>query len=181
MWRFLLVACLWLLDCPDSQAQRVFISRYSCVGNTAQPEFVHGAVVARHVSFAPAISFHYPNFPVITSNPSSGPDFGSYGYTDQANSPDLTRYNEILINVPPGRALEMVRIYHTGEPFPMELTHSTTVPEGLDIRLYRATTIEINSTYFGIEHALGGDSFPGNGPGTGGRVVRRLAIQFVDA
>lgn len=180
MWRFLLVACLWLLDCPDSQAQDVINSRYTCTGNTVQPEFVHEAVEVCHVSFAPAIFFHYPTCPFNTGHPPSGPDYGSYGWTCKANSPDLTRHGETPINVAPGRALEIASLTHPGEPLPVDLTHFLTLSENLDIRLNRATT-ELNRIYFGIEHALGGVSFPGTGPGTGGRVVRRLAIQFVDA
>lgn len=244
MWRILLVACLWLLDCPDSTGQDVLISRYTFTGNTTLPSFVHEAVFPRPISLAPIIPTDCPFCPFVLGHPSSGQAYGSYGWPD-ANTPDLSRYIEIPVKVTPGRTLDLVRlsfeghreslaadkwqirysknnfssplasgllewpnkwstvtiplssiqplqnlsdsvtfriypfnakegptkdkntiwridsvrIYNAGQPLPVELTHFAVSPEGQDIQLKWATATELNSEYFGIEHALGGVVF----------------------
>ncbi len=110
MWRILLVACLWLLDCPDSSAQVVLIARYTFAGNTTQAQFVHEAALAHPMVLTPTIPVICASCHVDPGNLSSSPGYGTYGWSNQTNSPDLSQYNEIPQKVAPGHGLELGRM-----------------------------------------------------------------------
>ncbi len=110
MWRIMLVAVLILGGFTPGSGQEILISRYTFKGNTTSPDSVHAAILSRNMSLAPVIPVNCPSCPFLPGNPSTGPAYGSYGWSDNPTSPDTSRYIQIPLKVAPGRALALVRI-----------------------------------------------------------------------